>query len=259
MKATDNRQQPFNTVHWAATRCHWCWKRLATCRLSRLYGRRTMPPSAPVRSPLNIFRNRDQASQSSMSTCAWMSLHSVDSASWYSQANTHPKCDLVPLSASPAKDRRAKLVFSLPPEDITLTLVARDSDAVSKPACLHLRWDGVRAAEMRLPRLRGLFVGESDYELERLKLPLAAKDAIDLASAFKAQQGKAYSKVDAQVSRTLVVPPYSKGSSGWKRARRRGMSICCSWLATGSRTGRTTFTSRHRQQPRATARNGSGR
>ena len=140
----------------------------------------------------------------------------------YSQAKTHPKCDSVPLSAVASKGPTTKLVFSLPPEDITLTLVARDSDAVSKPACLHLRWDGVRAAEMRLPRLRGLFVGESDYELERLKLPLAAKDAIDLASAFKAQQGKAYRKVDAQVL-----------ANAGRAAVLEGLE----WLETGSEEG----------------------
>ena len=64
---------------------------------------------------------------------------------------------------------------------------------------IRLRWDGVKPGEAILPRLRGLFVGVSNYKLPNLKLGLAAKDATDLAAFFKTQEGKAYHKVETRL------------------------------------------------------------
>src|SRR5262249_6544916 len=96
-------------------------------------------------------------------------------------------------------DESVKLTLTLPPEDVTVTLVAREGDRASQPASIRLRWDGVKPGEAVLPRLRGLFVGISDYKLPQLKLGFAAKDATDLAAYFKAQEGKAYRKVEERL------------------------------------------------------------
>jgi WD40 repeat protein len=103
------------------------------------------------------------------------------------------------IPVSPRGDERIKLTLTLPPHDVTLTLVAREGDKASQPLSIRLRWDGVKPGEAVLPRLRGLFVGVSDYKLPNLKLGLAAKDASDLAAYFKTQEGKAYHKVETRL------------------------------------------------------------
>lgn len=92
-----------------------------------------------------------------------------------------------------------RLTLTLPPRDVTVTLVAREGDRPSQPASIRLRWDGVKPGEVVLPRLRGVFVGVSDYKLPNLKLGFAAKDATDLEAYFRAQEGKAYRKVETQL------------------------------------------------------------
>jgi uncharacterized caspase-like protein len=101
------------------------------------------------------------------------------------------------IPVTPRGDERIKLTLTLPPKDVTVTLVAREGDRASEPASVRLRWDGVKPGEAILPRLRGLFVGVSDYKVANLKLALAAKDATDLANFFKTQNGKAYRAVEA--------------------------------------------------------------
>jgi Caspase domain len=103
----------------------------------------------------------------------------------------------IPVTAR--RDEPMRLTLALPPEDVTVTLVARERDRASHPASIRLRWDGVKPGEVARPRLRGLFVGISEYKLERLKLGFAGKDAADLASFFNTQEGKAYSKVEAKL------------------------------------------------------------
>jgi WD40 repeat protein len=104
---------------------------------------------------------------------------------------------LIPVG--PLGDELIKLTLTLPPHDVTVTLVAREGDRASQPASIRLRWDGAKSGETLLPRLRGLFVGVSDYKVASLKLALAAKDATDLASYFKTQEGKAYRQVETRV------------------------------------------------------------
>ncbi len=103
------------------------------------------------------------------------------------------------IPVSPRGDERIKLTLTLPPRDVTVTLVAREGDKASQPVSIRLRWDGVKPGEAILPRLRGLFVGVSNYKLPNLKLGLAAKDATDLAAYFKTQEGKAYHKVETRL------------------------------------------------------------
>src|SRR5262249_40371133 len=93
-----------------------------------------------------------------------------------------------------------KVTLPLPPEDVTITLVAYEGKRASEPATISLRWDGAKLGEVALPRLRALFVGVNDYASPRLgKLRFAAKDATDLEAFFKTQVGRSYSKVEAKV------------------------------------------------------------
>jgi WD40 repeat protein len=103
------------------------------------------------------------------------------------------------IPINPRNGELMKLTLTLPPQDVTVTLVARESDRASQPASIRLRWDGAKAGEAVLPRLRGLFVGVSDYKLPNLKLGFAAKDAADLAAYFKTQEGKAYRQVETRL------------------------------------------------------------
>ena len=103
----------------------------------------------------------------------------------------------IPVTAR--NDGRSRLTLRLPSQDVTVTLVAREGERASQPASVRLRWDGVTAGDTARPRLRGLFIGISDYKLSSLKLALPAKDASDLAAFFKGQERKAYRQVDARL------------------------------------------------------------
>jgi WD40 repeat protein len=92
-----------------------------------------------------------------------------------------------------------RVSLPLPPEDVTITVVAYEDAKASAPASVRLRWDGAKVGQIALPRLRALFVGVNDYTSSRLnKLQYAAKDATDLAAFFKKQEGKSYSKVEVK-------------------------------------------------------------
>jgi uncharacterized caspase-like protein len=94
-----------------------------------------------------------------------------------------------------------RVTLPLPPEDVTITLVARDeSNKASEPVSVRLRWDGAKAGQAVLPRLRALYVGVNAYTSPKLgKLSYASKDASDLATFFQAQQPKSYSKVEGKL------------------------------------------------------------
>lgn len=90
-------------------------------------------------------------------------------------------------------------VLTLPPQDVTVTFVARDEDSkLSEPVSIRLKWDGPKAGQVAQPQLRALFVGVDDYTALN-KLNYAAKDASDLAAFFKQQGGKSFSKVVTNV------------------------------------------------------------
>jgi len=104
----------------------------------------------------------------------------------------------VPLS--PRSTDPIRMTVTLPQEDVTVTLVAREGTRASQPATLKLRWDGAKPGQPQRPRLRALFVGVNDYASPNLTpLKFAAKDATDLAAFFKSQEGKTFHKVEAKV------------------------------------------------------------
>jgi len=90
------------------------------------------------------------------------------------------------------------VTLSLPPRDVTVCLVAYESDRASEPACRLLRWDGAKPGQEGLKRLRALFVGVNKYANLR-ELQLANKDATDLAALFKSHEGRSYSRIEAKV------------------------------------------------------------
>jgi hypothetical protein len=108
--------------------------------------------------------------------------------------------------------------------DLLLTLVAREGDKASQPASIRLHCDGVKPGEAVLPRLRGLFVGVSDYKLPNLKLGLAAKDATDLA-AFKTQEARLITRSRRDCLPMRIVRTCSMAWIGWRKARRKVTSI----------------------------------
>jgi hypothetical protein len=115
-----------------------------------------------------------------------------------------------------------RVTLSLPPEDVTVCLVAYVNQA-GEPACIRLRWDGPSPGLLPLPRLRGLFVGVSAYTSPKLaRLAYAAKDASDLAAFFRAQGGKSYGKVETRLLTD---------------ARRRDVLDGLEWLHQGSEEG----------------------
>ena len=90
-----------------------------------------------------------------------------------------------------------RVSLPLPPEDVTITVVAYEGTRASKPTSIRLRWDGAKPGQSALPRLRALFVGVNEYASPKLsKLRFAAKDATDLAAFFRTQAGRSYHKVE---------------------------------------------------------------
>jgi WD40 repeat protein len=105
------------------------------------------------------------------------------------------------LPPGPRSMEPMSVKIPLPQEDVTITMVAREGTRASQPVTLKLRWEGAaKLGQPQRPRLRALFVGVNDYVSPNLtRLQFAAKDAMDLASFFKAQEGRTYYKVEARV------------------------------------------------------------
>ena len=76
--------------------------------------------------------------------------------------------------------RRVEL--PLPPEDVTITLVAHEDARASEPATVRLRWDGPKPGQLALRRLRALFVGVNSYTSPKLATQLRTKGCEDLAA-----------------------------------------------------------------------------
>lgn len=93
------------------------------------------------------------------------------------------------------------LVLTLPPRDVTVTLVARSGDRISAPASRQFRWTGTtQAVDKPKPRLRALLIGVNEYQSPDIsRLTYAKKDARDFGEALKAQKGRAFTEVETQV------------------------------------------------------------
>lgn len=91
------------------------------------------------------------------------------------------------------RDNRMSLL--LPPRDAVVSLTAFIGDQPSAAASLPVKWTGARLSGDK-PKLYALLVGVSAYQEPSLKLNYAAKDAIDVEAALKAQKGKFFGDVE---------------------------------------------------------------
>lgn len=92
------------------------------------------------------------------------------------------------------------VTVTIPSRDCEVSLVAENRNSASVPASVRLTWAGTRKEEfIAQPKLYLLSVGVSAYRDPDLKLRYAAKDAKDVAEAFRRQQGGIYREVQAKV------------------------------------------------------------
>jgi hypothetical protein len=128
----------------------------------------------------------------------------------------------LPTIASDSQSQ--SLALTLPPRDVTVTLVARSGDRVSAPVSRQFRWTGTtQAADKPKPRLRAVLVGVNDYQSTDIsRLVYATKDARDLGAALNAQKGRSFAEVETQVIENADRAQILKGLD---------------WLATGAKGG----------------------
>jgi WD40 repeat protein len=107
------------------------------------------------------------------------------------------------FTASTGKDLKERGEFSvpIPPRDCDVSVIVENRHATSEPATVRLLWKGTASKEeFRIkPKLYVLAVGVSEYQDAKLRLGLAAKDALDFGEVWKRQKGSLYSGVEARV------------------------------------------------------------
>ena len=96
--------------------------------------------------------------------------------------------------ASPEAERDESVVVPVD-HDETISLIARAGERAGEAATVKVLWKGEKPFAAPQGRLYLLAVGISDYRNEKLKLHYAAKDAEDVAAAFKRQEGGLYREV----------------------------------------------------------------
>lgn len=109
-----------------------------------------------------------------------------------------------PVTLADAALRSGEQTLTVPLTDgeNTISLLAtNDADSASNPASVRLTYRGAGAVRPGAQTLTMLSIGVSKYDSPAVNaLEYPAKDARDVAAAFKAQQGKLFSRVD-------VLPP----------------------------------------------------
>jgi hypothetical protein len=92
------------------------------------------------------------------------------------------------------------ITVTIPKRDCRISLIAENVHAASVPATIHLKWRGLTSAGFVIkPKLYVLSIGVSRYEQAHLKLAYPAKDARDLATVFKKQEGSLYQEVQTKI------------------------------------------------------------
>jgi hypothetical protein len=81
-----------------------------------------------------------------------------------------------------------ELTVPIPPADSEITIIAENRNGASPPQSVPVRWAGFGKPLPGQHRLYVLAVGISNYSAEGLKLPMAAKDASDVATLFEGQR-----------------------------------------------------------------------
>lgn len=127
---------------------------------------------------------------------------------------------LVPV-ATPGKDG-GTLELDLPRRDVKVTLVARSGNKASVARSVRLAWASTTVEAKPQPRLLALLVGVSAYKQESLKLDFANMDALNLAAALKAQEGKAFLKVETEALTNADRDGIRNGFNWLKKTARDG-------------------------------------
>jgi WD40 repeat protein len=96
-------------------------------------------------------------------------------------------------------DATLELQLTVPPRDCEVAIIAENEHAASLPATVRLRWQGTQELFVAKPKLYVLAIGVSRYADPRLALYFAAKDAQDLASVLRRQQGTLYRDVEVRL------------------------------------------------------------
>ncbi|WP_338844845.1 caspase family protein [Massilia sp. W12] len=108
------------------------------------------------------------------------------------------RIDGVKANLSVAAQSQFDQEISIPREDCTVELFAENKYGVSNPLPVRVTWQGrapSAAANLRLPLLRILAIGVSDYPKGIPPLQFAHKDAQDFIQFFQAQKGVLYRDV----------------------------------------------------------------
>lgn len=103
-----------------------------------------------------------------------------------------------PVAVRPAGTTVWSETASLTPGENTLSLLAlNDAGAESVPVNVHVTYRAAEAA-VEKPSLYLLSIGVGKYQKPGMDLLFAAKDARDFAAAYRAQEGRLFSKVTAK-------------------------------------------------------------
>ena len=105
--------------------------------------------------------------------------------------------DPSPSSTPNARNFERLLEVPVPPRDTTIEITAEAAGRTSPSARLRLRWSAPTPKAER--RVWVLAVGVSNYERPEYKLDFAAKDARDLAAAWKKLEGRGVDKVETRI------------------------------------------------------------
>ncbi len=86
--------------------------------------------------------------------------------------------------------------LTVPPRDVSVSLIAKNRWATSEPATVRLQWKGSKSQPVRKAKLNVLAVGISAYADPTLTLSFAAKDAQDFTDVLNVQAGGLYEEVN---------------------------------------------------------------
>lgn len=93
----------------------------------------------------------------------------------------------------------AQITIEIPPQNVTVELIAFNKHGASEPASFLASWTG--GADYYKPNLFVLAVGISNHPVKKARLKWAAQDAKDFVRALRAQEGWLYNRV-----RYLLLP-----------------------------------------------------
>jgi hypothetical protein len=107
------------------------------------------------------------------------------------------------VTAGTTTETNQSVTINLPPRDVDVGLVAKSGELVGEVTHIKLTYRGAAPEQQEVdalkPTLYALVVGVSNYQNPSLRLDYSAKDAQDIAVAFKAQSGGLYRDVKVKL------------------------------------------------------------